>query len=274
MPARILVVEDNAASRELMAYLLRSFGHTVLEAVDGQEGVDAARRDRLDLIVMDLHMPRTDGFQAVRELRRDRCLEQTHVVAVTALAMVGDRERVMSAGFDGYIAKPIDPEQFIELIDSFLPPRKRAAPPVPGPPAGESPPLAPIAPLRRGSILVLDDQPRNLEVLSSTLEPHGFTVLAADGVARAMLLCRSCQPVLIISDLHVGDESGIQFLSQIRADPQVAAIPFVMLTSTSRLETDGTLAMSLGATRVLTRPIDPKDLMEAVAAVLADEPER
>ena len=119
--ARILIVEDNADNLELIRFILEAFGHTPLGATSGRDGVDAARRDRPDLILMDLQMPGMDGFEALEELRSDSSFAATPLIALTALAMVGDRERALRAGFDGYITKPIAPETFVSTLDEFLP---------------------------------------------------------------------------------------------------------------------------------------------------------
>src|SRR5438445_117978 len=107
MAARILVVEDNPANLELMTYLLKAFGHSPTVAHDGVDGLEAAQREQPDLILLDVQMPRMDGYEVARRLKRDPVLRAVPVVAVTALAMVGDRDRVLASGFDGYIAKPI-----------------------------------------------------------------------------------------------------------------------------------------------------------------------
>lgn len=118
--ARVLVVEDQVENRDLMVYLLRAFGHDVATAVDGAEGFAAARRDRPDLMVIDIHMPVMDGVELVAALKADPGLAAVPAVGVTALAMVGDREKVISAGFDGYIDKPISPESFKQQVESFM----------------------------------------------------------------------------------------------------------------------------------------------------------
>lgn len=117
---RILLVEDNPESLELMRYLLNAFGYQTLICADGRDGVVTARRERPDLVICDIEMPALDGYGVLRELKQDPALREILLVAVTALAMVGDREKVLAAGFDGYIAKPIDPMIFIRSIGDFL----------------------------------------------------------------------------------------------------------------------------------------------------------
>jgi CheY-like chemotaxis protein len=119
--ARIVVIEDNADNLALMVYLLEAFGHTVISAVDGASGLEAVPREIPDLVLCDLHLPGIDGYEVCRRLKADPVLRRIPLVAVTASAMAGDRDRGLAAGFDGYIAKPIDPERFVPRIERFLP---------------------------------------------------------------------------------------------------------------------------------------------------------
>lgn len=121
MAARILVVEDNPANLELVRYLLQHAGHTVLSATDGAEGLAVAQRERPDLVISDLQMPHMDGYELLTRLRAEPSLHGTPVIAVTAFSMSGDRNKVMLAGFDGYLPKPIVPETFIGQIEAWLP---------------------------------------------------------------------------------------------------------------------------------------------------------
>lgn len=127
MPARILVIEDNPASLELIVYLLEAFGHSVTSAVDGESGVASARRERPDIILCDLHLPVLDGYGVARAVKAAESLRSIPLVAITASAMQGDRGQAMAAGFDGYLSKPIDPESFVIQIESYLAsPEKRS----------------------------------------------------------------------------------------------------------------------------------------------------
>jgi CheY-like chemotaxis protein len=118
--ARVLVVEDQAENLDLMVYLLTAFGHQILVARDGREGLTVAAQDHPDLVVMDLQMPVLDGYAAAAQLKADPLLASIPVVAVTAFAMVGDRERIMAGGFDGYLTKPINPQTFVSEIERYL----------------------------------------------------------------------------------------------------------------------------------------------------------
>lgn len=120
MCVRILVIEDNPANLELMGYLLRCSGHEVLVATDGQAGLELAQVEAPELIICDIQMPHMTGFEVALHLKADDHLRHIPLVAITAFAMVGDRERVLAGGFDGYLAKPIDPESFVAQIEAFL----------------------------------------------------------------------------------------------------------------------------------------------------------
>jgi CheY-like chemotaxis protein len=117
---RILLIEDNATNLELMTYLLTAFGHTTIPARDGQEGVEAALQYAPDMILCDLALPRLDGFGVALRLKAEPGLRDVPLIAVTASAMVGDREKVIASGFDGYITKPITPETFVAEVEGFL----------------------------------------------------------------------------------------------------------------------------------------------------------
>ena len=122
MAARILIVEDNAANLELARYLLAAAGFEVLLATQGEQGLASARLHQPDLIVSDLQMPVMDGYALIAELRRDPACRDIPVLALTAFSMPGDEARVMAAGFDGYLSKPIEPELFTAQIASALRP--------------------------------------------------------------------------------------------------------------------------------------------------------
>jgi|SRR5882672_5738089 len=126
MAARVLIIEDNKANLDLTEYLLKASGYATLAARDGEEGVRAARKEHPDLIICDLQMPVMDGYEVVRELKKDPLLRPIPIIAVTALSMPEDRTKVLSKGFDGYVSKPIEPETFVRTVEAFLPPELRA----------------------------------------------------------------------------------------------------------------------------------------------------
>jgi two-component system cell cycle response regulator DivK len=122
MMARVLVIEDNVSNMELATFLLESAGHTVLPATDAEAGLATAAAERPDLVLMDIQLPGMDGLQATALLKASAETSSIPVVALTALAMKGDAERIHAAGCDGYIAKPMAYREFLATVELFLAP--------------------------------------------------------------------------------------------------------------------------------------------------------
>src|SRR5438034_6842999 len=266
MSALILIVEDNPANLELMTYLLKAFGHFLLTAHDGEQGVAIARREKPDLIVCDIQLPGIDGYAVARKIKAEKALPAIPLVAVTALAMVGDRDKVLASGFDGYISKPIDPETFVSHVEAFLRPdqrSKRAAP------AATTPAALP-AKTKHITILAVDDQPVNLSLKRSILEPLGYVVLTANGMAQALDLARQTPPDLIVSDVNMADGNGFDFIKAVKADPRLKQVPFVFVTSTYCNEASRAKGLALGAERFLFRPLEPQALLAELEACLSE----
>ncbi len=117
---RILVVEDNEDNMRLVSFILKKYGHEVIEARDGAEGVALAVQEKPDLILMDIQLPDIDGLEVTRRIRASEADDVILIIALTSYAMVGDRERALRAGCTGYIEKPINPDTFIAEIKKFL----------------------------------------------------------------------------------------------------------------------------------------------------------
>ncbi|HLB92012.1 MAG TPA: response regulator [Terriglobales bacterium] len=116
----VLVAEDNIVNRELMRELLEVRGYHVTEACDGLEALEMLEQTRPDILLLDLGMPKLDGFGVVRKIRDNPRLVDLPVLAVTAYAMRGDREQVLNAGFDGYLSKPIDAAALATEIERLI----------------------------------------------------------------------------------------------------------------------------------------------------------
>ena len=116
---RVLVVEDNEKNMKLFRDVLRAKGFATIEAVTGEEGVELARRHAPSLVLMDVHLPGVSGVEALARMRADERTASIPVVALTAQAMRGDRERFLEAGFDGYLAKPVDVFELIDAVRGF-----------------------------------------------------------------------------------------------------------------------------------------------------------
>jgi two-component system cell cycle response regulator len=269
---RVLVVEDNPTNLDFIAYLLKAFGYAVVAAADGEEGLEAARRDMPDIILCDVQLPGIDGYEVARRLKEDASLRYVPLVAVTALAMVGDRERLLAAGFDGYIAKPIEPETFASKVQALLRSGRSSLRSL----------AKPVAPEGRGSargevratILMIDDCLTNIDVVRSTLDPLGYRVIAAVSLMDALDRNWLIPPDLILCDIHMPDRNGFEAIRVIKATSHLRLVPFVFLSSTVWQDEDMRHGLSLGAVKFIPRPIEPQRLIAEIEECLEEARER
>jgi two-component system, cell cycle response regulator len=244
-----------------MAYLLTAFGHEAVEAHEGQEGIEKARSGKPDLILLDIHMPRMDGYEVARLLNSDPECSRIPLVAVTALAMVGDREKILASGFSGYIAKPLDPEAFSALVQGYLgaghaPVTHRAAQTQQQTSTATSPPRKKVA-----VVLFVDNMQTNIDLVRSTLEPSGYEVFAALSAKEGLNLAQRTRPDLIVSDVHMPHQDGYEFMRMVQADSALSKIPFVFLSSSVWSTREQERALVQGATKFISRPIEPGVLL-------------
>ena len=116
----ILVVEDNMDNMTLITDVLQSLNYEVIHATDGEKGVEITRQEKPDLILMDLSLPQMDGWTATRHIKADTSVQHIPVIALTAHAMVGDRERALDAGCDDYVSKPINLKELANKLNRYL----------------------------------------------------------------------------------------------------------------------------------------------------------
>jgi len=116
----ILVVEDNGPNMYLLTFLLTKKGYNVFQAFNGEEGVRIALTKKLDLILMDIQLPDIDGYEAIKRIRASKVDYNVPIIALTSFAMTGDKEKALSVGFTGYLAKPIDSATFVQDIEKYL----------------------------------------------------------------------------------------------------------------------------------------------------------
>lgn len=120
MSKQILMIEDNEQNMYMLTYLLESNDYQVIQAFSGEEGIAAARQTVPHAILLDIQLPEMDGYTVALKLRENEKLSAVPIIAVTSFAMMGDREKVMASGADGYIEKPIDPDNFIEMMETVI----------------------------------------------------------------------------------------------------------------------------------------------------------
>ena len=121
MALKTLIIEDNENNMYLTSFLLEKGGHTVHKAYDGPRGVTLAKDLDLDLILLDIQLPKMNGYEVAAALREDPKLQDIPIIAITSYAMPGDKEKALASGCTGYIKKPIDPDTFLDEVGSFVP---------------------------------------------------------------------------------------------------------------------------------------------------------
>jgi two-component system cell cycle response regulator DivK len=125
----VLYIEDNFHNRRIVRKILQSRGYTVIEAEDGPSGLDMIQELQPPLVLLDIGLPGMDGLEVVRQIRRDARLQKTPVIAITASAMRGDRERFLNAGCNDYISKPIQAMELLDMVANHYPSSNGREPP-------------------------------------------------------------------------------------------------------------------------------------------------
>lgn len=247
MNARILVVDDNPANLELMLYLLSAYGFDATGVGDAASALQAARTGDYDLTLSDVLMPGIDGYELARRYRESSELRDRKLVAVTALAMPGDRERLLAAGFDGYIAKPIDPKSFAREIASYV---------------TDDPAEA------NALVLVVDDEPANRLLLRTILEYGGYRVAEAKNALEGLRQVRERRPQLVIVDLYMPAENGVDFVKNLRSDPLTRDTLVALHTATApSAALDGFMEVAHIACNI-PKPSEPPEVLRLVAEAL------
>ena len=274
MAVRILIIEDHPENLDLMKYLLTAFGYTTVEAENGLSGLETAARETPELIICDIQLPDINGYEVAARLKQDARTRAIPLIAITALAMVGDRERVLKAGFDGYISKPITPETFVADVEGFLRPAQRqengyASAVAAAENREPDSRLAMKQPLAfDATILVVDNVKANLDLARSIFEPSGYRVLLAGDVDTAMQMAKQSRPDIVLSDVNMPEGSGLELLLRIKSDAALEQVPVVLISATLPQETRDDLVVAAGATKFLRRPIDPGLLLNEIKSCL------
>ena len=257
--ARILVVEDSPDIRVLVRILLEAGGHEVTTVSDGRAGVEATRLERPDLVLMDLSLPVLSGWEATREIKENPDTAAIPVVAVTAHAMHGDRERALAAGCDGFIPKPIDEETFEPLVRSYLRPSQEEAPP-----ADSSPEPKPTV-IDPGRILVVDDHDEVAQLIKNDLESEGHEVVVARNPEEASSVAQDDRLFdLAIVDVMLGAASGYDLAADL-VSRSAEYLPVLLVTAG---EIDREKGFAAGADDFIAKPLDPTELVARARSLI------
>jgi DNA-binding response OmpR family regulator len=264
---KILLVEDNEMNQDMLTRRLLRRGYEVVCAMDGQTGVDMAYSEIPDLILMDMSLPIMDGWEASRRLKADDKTRSIPIIALTAHAMVGDRQKSMDAGCDDYDTKPVELARLLSKIETLLASCKLELRSDDRPSIVET--KAAVIPQQilslpnivrsidptAATILIVDDIETNRDMLGRRLERAGYTVILAEGGKQGLKLIEQRSIDLVLLDIMMPDFNGIETLQAIRAKYSMMQLPVIMATAKDRSE-DMVQAFDLGANDYVTKPID------------------
>jgi len=269
MPARILIIEDNQANMDLVTYLLQAFGHHPMCATDGAMGVELALRERPDLIMCDLHLPKIDGLGVVARLRADPATRNIPILAASALPVTDGCAALRRAGFTGCLPKSMEPDVLLPSLESFLPEHLRvggmppkAAPAAPAAAPAQQGQAAPGA--TRARVLLLDAAPENAGLVAAILAHTGYTVSTASNPMDAGALLDGHAYDLVLCELGLLEAGRLSFLSD--ALEMAPGLPVLVIRPDDE---DDLGALGAGRRRgLLSHPIDPPQLVAAIEALL------
>ena len=211
----VLLVEDDQRAVELLTLYLRGAGYHVEVARDGEQGLELARQLRPDGITLDVRLPKLDGWEFLTRAKSDPTIADIPVVIVS---MVDERGKGLALGAAEYLVKPVRRDELLSTLRRFTPRRNGS----PEPP----------------TVLVIDDDPMAIDLVEAILQPRGYTVLAARGGEDGVAMAKRSRPTLIVLDLMMPEVDGFEVVERLRADPDTASIPIVILTSKSMTTED------------------------------------
>ena len=272
--AKVLIVEDNEMNRDMLSRRLERRGYEVLIAIDGESGVEAARTQKPDLILMDMSLPGLDGWEATRLLKADPDVKKTPIIGLSAHAMSSDRDRAIQVGCDDYDTKPVEINRLLSKIEKWLSTLPSVAPavaasPVAAPPVSEPMELTePPEPTASGTVLIVEDNEMNRDMLSRRLERRGYKVVIAIDGEQGVAAAKAEKPDIILMDMSLPGLNGWEATKLIRADAGTQGIPIIALTAHA-MSADREQAIAAGCNDFDTKPVEITRLLGKIEAILS-----
>lgn len=252
----ILVIEDNPITRKMFRVTLETEGYHVIEAGDGREALATFEAALPDLVLQDLILPDINGFELVRRLRAFPGASALPILALSGFLGRIEEAQTIEGQFTALLVKPIEPFRLLDVVRAYFPARSR---PPPREGAGQR-------------ILVVDDESQQLKLMRIHFTQLGFDVDVASSGAEALSAARACRPDAIVSDTLLPIMDGFQLCAEVRRDPALAQVPFVLLSPWYETEADRTLARRVGANALTARTQDFAPATRALHEVLEQGP--
>ena len=258
---RVLVIEDDVNNLDVAQRIIRAAGHEALAATDGAAGIATARAEKPDVILVDLLLPRVDGWTVTKTLREDEWAKTVPIIAVSALAMQQDRARAIEAGCDDFVSKPYAPAELRAVLARFL---------------DDGGTAAQIAARERtqkratealGRILVVDDEPANVELLARRLEALGAESLRAMNGEEALAVAAREMPDLILLDVMMPGIGGLETCRRLKVNDKTAPIPVIFATALTDAA-DLSKGFEVGGVDYIRKPIEPIELAARVRSAI------
>ncbi len=246
---KILVVEDEPKSVKLIREIIEMRAHTIMEANNGVSALRLINEHIPDLIFVDINLPGMDGLTLTKLIKANPKINNIPVVAVTASAMKGDKQRFLQAGCDEYISKPFHVKDIIDILNKYDVDAKKAQ--------GQHNPI----------VLVADDRIENLKLIEAILLPLGYNIITVNNGKQAIDKIKTIEPDIALINVLMPEVDGIEVCRLIKADKQTSTIPVIIITALDDTESK-IMALSAGADEFLTKPIDRSELILRIKNLL------
>lgn len=267
----ILIIEDNQLNLDMARDLLERAGFQTLEAEDADIGIRLAKEKQPNLILMDMHLPILNGYEASKILKTDPKTRNIPIVGFTALAMEEDQKRAIEHGCMGVIAKPIDVDRFAEMVAAYLPIAGNVIT-MPKPTSEilteTSIPLHKMPPVSRCyKILIVDDRPQNLDLLGDILLQMSQPYLSARNGKEALYLAKEEKPDLILLDIMMPGMDGYEVFDELKANPVTAEIPVIFISALNKTE-NIVKGLQKGGIDYITKPLQVEEVIARITTAL------
>lgn len=250
MTLRILIVEDDADTRQALQLRLRAVGYQTLVAADGTMAIQTARRERPDLVLLDLGLPGGDGFTVLRSLKQLAPLAGIPVIVFSARDPAVYRERALQAGAEAFLPKPLDNAELLAALSRYTPR---------GVEAGAA----------SAKVLMVEDDTDTRRAIAARLRASGYEVVeAADSVTGVSIAIKE-RPAVVLLDLGLPGGDGFVFLERLKLHPALAQLPVIVLSAWDP-ESYKERVLRSGATAFIEKPPDNEALLEAIRRAASD----